>query len=101
MYTSETQIRPEETGTYEKARARAGEVCEQTTRLVKEHPGTSALTMFAIGCGVGLAATLLLLPPRRRTYDSHWPQWASRSHLMETIERLVPDAVSRCLSRHS
>lgn len=80
---------------YRRAEEKMGEVSERAERVVSEHPGTSALTAFAVGCGVGLAATLLLMPRRRPAYRSYLPEWMSSAHLREVLDSILPDAVAR------
>ena len=91
MYTSQTwtESQGNRGGGYERAKAAAGEVAERSGRLVGEHPATSALVMFAAGCGLGVLAALLLAPARRRPVRGMWPQWMSRDQLAHAVEGIV------------
>jgi hypothetical protein len=84
--------------TYESLRQQAGETCEQTAEMVRRNPAGSALVIFGIGVGIGLVATAMLAPPRRRTVRSMLrnQEWLPREQF-ESIRDAVSDRVSRYL----
>jgi len=48
--------------------------------MIRAMPVSSALTTFAVGLGVGLCVTLLLVSaPRPRWQDRMMPEWLPRS----------------------
>ena len=102
MYSSETRFGSREPSLFERAKTRAGDACQRTGDVVRDNPASSVLGMFALGFGLGLAATLILMPSRRQPTwsDRHLPGWASRGRLAQAVDRLVPEAVSRYLARH-
>ena len=58
----------------------AGTWRDQADDMIRAMPVSSALTTFAVGLGVGLCVTLLLVSaPRPRWQDRMMPEWLPRS----------------------
>lgn len=75
---------------------------EQAEGIVRDNPGYSVLATFAMGLGLGLAAAALLAPKDRRSAKmSDYLGENMRDAIQSAAARLVPDAVSRFLSKHS
>lgn len=95
------EVEDHASGTMASVKGRAARVVARTDQVVRENPASSALVMFAIGCGLGVFAALLLTPARRREPAWHESAWSrfSRSRLAGAVERLVPEAVAQYLAR--
>jgi hypothetical protein len=101
MYTSSSRLESSQGpgGAYQRVKQGADDVVSWTGECIRERPASSALTTFAVGCGLGFLASMLLWPTSRRQ-ESGWSNWMSRGQLARAVEGMVPDAVSRYLSRH-
>jgi hypothetical protein len=99
QYNRTAQFGDQAQSTYEEVKHQAGDMLHQTEDLVRRNPGTSALTTFGIGFGLGLLVTAMLMPPRRRTwYDAareYMPRTPDMSHMQSAMSRYLPDSVSR------
>lgn len=98
QYTSQGRFQDE-------AQGRVRQVYGRAQEMIGEHPGYSALACFGIGLCVGTTLTLLLTSgeKKRAWYEDYLPDQDFRSDLTrqvrDTVARLVPDAVSRHLTR--
>lgn len=77
---------------------RMGEACDQAGQIVRDHPASSALATFGVGVAIGSALVFVLGPSRRK------PSWAEQAqasggHLRDVVMQLLPDALSRHLSK--
>lgn len=70
---------------------------EQTQNLVRENPLAATLTVFSVGVGLGLLATSILMPPRRRSWYDQYAQYApseqSMRQIADSVMRMLPDSI--------
>ena len=74
----------------------AADVVEMTRAAVKEQPVAVVLAAFGAGLGVGVGVGLLL--SETECLQSR-QQPAMMDHVVETVSRLLPDAIARHFSR--
>ena len=70
--------------------------------MIRQHPGSSAMTTFAIGCGLGLLTAWMMLPARRSRqswYDSYNPtRWTAGKRFAASMGS-VPESIGSYFSR--
>lgn len=104
MYTSRTRFGAQDNGggMFEQVKTCANEAVERADALVRENPASSTLITFAVGCGLGMLATLAFAPRASRRRSCPWASQAfSRERLARMIEDLLPEVVSRYVSGKS
>ncbi len=60
------------------ARSSAEDVMHRTGEMIGEHPGSCALTTFAVGCFVGMVTYWALAPQRK--HAASWRDWSHVGH---------------------
>jgi hypothetical protein len=75
-----------------------GDACARAGQMMRDNPASSALATFGVGVAIGSALVFVLGHSRRR------PSWreqaqASGGHLRDMVVQLLPDALSRHMSK--
>jgi hypothetical protein len=81
--------------TYQQAKNRIGWAYHQTEDMVRRHPGSSALVTFGLGLGLGLVATILLVPQRKRRWYEGYSADAISQQICDSLSRIMPETVAR------
>ena len=75
-----------------------GDACERAGQMMRDNPASSALATFGVGVAIGSALVFVL------GHSRHRPSWreqaqASGGHLRDVVLQLLPDALSRHMSK--
>jgi len=75
------------------ATKQAEHALESTQDMVRENPLAATLTVFSVGVGLGLLATSILLPPRRKAWYDDYVSEGSRRQIADSVMRMLPESI--------
>jgi hypothetical protein len=69
---------------------------EASREMVQEHPLSTALTVFGLGFGLGVAIGMILTEGESHRYESRFERIGRQ--VLDAVAQMAPDAISRRLS---
>ena len=75
------------------ATRQAEDVYASTENMIRDNPLAATLTVFSVGIGLGMLATSILLPPRRKSWYEGYVNENNMRQIADSVMRMLPDSV--------